>query len=128
MLIRFTEVGLIDDALFAQLWVSSRHRSKGLSGRALSQELRRKGVDDEVARAAVGELEPGVELATARDLVQRRLPASRGQTTEARLRRLAGMLARKGYPAGLAFRVVKEALAAEGEDVVLDTDGLAALE
>lgn len=128
VLIRFTEVGLIDDALFAQLWVSSRHRSKGLAGRALSQELRRKGVDDEVARAAVGELEPEVELATARDLVQRRLPTSRGQTTEARLRRLAGMLARKGYPAGLAFRVVKEALAAEGEDVVLDTDGLAALE
>ena len=28
-----------------------------------------------------------------------------------RVRRLAGMLARKGYPAGLAFRVVRDALA-----------------
>ncbi|MFP8962884.1 recombination regulator RecX, partial [Streptomyces nanhaiensis] len=29
----------------------------------------------------------------------------------------AGMLARKGYPEGLALRVVREALEAEGEDV-----------
>jgi regulatory protein len=39
------------------------------------------------------------------------------------------MLARKGYPSGLAFRLVKEELEAEGTDVpVLDTDGLSALE
>ena len=34
----------------------------------------------------------------------------------ARTRRLAGMLARKGYPPGLAFRVVRDALVEEGID------------
>ena len=124
VLARFSEVGLVDDVLFAQLWVSSRHRGRGLAGRALSQELRRKGVDEQVLRAAVDELDPEQELATARALVARRLHTSRGLEPQARVRRLAGMLARKGYPAGVAFRVVREALDAEGLDPELVPDDL----
>ncbi len=126
VLSRFAEVGMIDDALFSRMWVSSRHRGRGLAGRALSSELRRKGVDEDVVRDAVAELEPEVELATARELVRRRVPATRGLSADARVRRLAGLLARKGYPAGLAFRVVREELAAEGTEVPevdLDDDG-----
>ena len=119
---RLSEVGMIDDALFAQMWVSSRHRGRGLAGRALSHELRGKGIDDELVREAVGTLEPEQELATARALVHRRLKATSGLATEVRVRRLAGLLARKGYPAGLAFRVVREALAAEGVDPGLVPD------
>jgi regulatory protein len=128
VLSRFAEVGMIDDALFAQMWVTSRHRGRGLAGRALTQELRRKGVDDEAVAEAVATLDPEQELATARALVDRKLPATRGLATDARVRRLAGMLARKGYPAGTAFRVVKEALAAEGEEAELAFDQLAALD
>jgi regulatory protein len=112
---RFAEVGLVDDALFASLWVTSRHRGKGLAGRALSQELRRKGVQDELVEQAVEQLDPELQLETARSLVRRRLASTRGLTTDARVRRLVGVLARKGYPAGTAFRVVREALAREGE-------------
>jgi regulatory protein len=128
VLSRFTEVGMIDDALFAQMWVTSRHRGKGLAGRALSQELRRKGVADDQVAEAVATLEPDQELATARALVERRLGSTGGLPTEARVRRLAGLLARKGYSAGLAFRVVKEALAAEGEAAELAFDALSALD
>lgn len=125
---RFAAAGMVDDALFAQMWVSSRHRGKGLAGRALGQELRRKGVDDELARAAVEQLDPDVELQTARALVARRLGGTRGRPAEVRLRRLAGLLARKGYPAATAFQVVREALAAEGESTDLPFDQLQALE
>lgn len=130
VLSRFTEVGLIDDAAFAQLWVSSRHRSRGLAGRALSQELRRKGVEDDVVRAAVDGLDHEQEAATARALVQRRLRSTRGLAPEVRVRRLAGLLARKGYPPGVAYRVVNDALAEEGAEPELtpDTDDLAWLE
>ena len=127
VLSRFAEVGMIDDALFAQMWVTSRHRGKGLAGRALSQELRRKGVADDTAAEAVATLDPDLELATARSLVERRLRTTVGLPTDARVRRLAGMLARKGYPAGTAFRVVREALAAEGEEAELGFDELSAL-
>ncbi|MCW2613677.1 MAG: Regulatory protein RecX [Frankiales bacterium] len=128
VLSRFAEVGMIDDALFAQMWVTSRHRGKGLARRALSQELRRKGVDDDAVAEAVATLDPEVELATARALVDRRLRTTTGLTTDARVRRLAGMLARKGYPAGVAFRVVKEALAAEGVEAELAFDELSGLD
>ena len=128
VLSRFAEVGMIDDALFAQMWVTSRHRGKGLAGRALSQELRRKGVADETAAEAVASIDRDQELATARALVDRRLRSTAGLTTDARVRRLAGMLARKGYPAGTAFRVVREALAEEGEEAELAFDELQALE
>ena len=126
---RFADVGIVDDAVFARMWVDSRHRTRGLSARALGQELRRKGVDESLVREAVDQLDPDDEVATARALVRRKLPPTRGLATEARVRRVAGMLARKGYPAGLAFRVVKEELEAEGAELpVLDTDGLSALE
>jgi regulatory protein len=128
VLTRFTDVGLIDDAALAQQWVSSRHRSRGLAGRALTQELRRKGVDDDVVREAVDGLDDEQQEATARALVERKLRATRGLPTDARVRRLAGMLARKGYASGLSFRVVKQALADEGEQIALDTDGLSALD
>ena len=128
VLSRFAEVGMIDDALFAQMWVTSRHRGKGLAGWALTQELRRKGVDEPAIADAVGALDPQDELATARALVARRLPATRGLTADARVRRLAGLLARKGYPAGMAFRVVREALAEEGTVAELAFDDLQALD
>jgi regulatory protein len=111
---RFTSAGLIDDAAFARAWVESRHYGRGLSGRALAAELRQRGVDDSQIKEAVDELGPDAEVRTARRLVERKLAATIGQAPEARVRRLAGMLARKGYPPGLSFRVIREALEAEG--------------
>ena len=113
---RFADAGLIDDAAFARAWVESRHHGRGLSGRALAAELRQRGVNDDQIREAVDELGPDAEVETARQLVARKLAASRGEPPQARTRRLAGMLARKGYPPGLAFRVIREALEAEGAD------------
>ena len=115
VLSRFEDVGLIDDAAFARAWVDSRHHSRGLAGRALSAELKRRGVAPDEIRAAIEDrLDPEAEVSTARLLVDRKLRSTRGQPPEQRIRRMAGMLARKGYPSGLAFRVIREALEAEG--------------
>jgi regulatory protein len=112
---RYTEVGLIDDVAFARAWVQSRHTGRGLARRALAAELRQRGVADDTVNEAVEELDPGQEEAAARDLVAKRLPATRGLDPVKRTRRLLGMLARRGYPGALAYRVVREAL--EKEDV-----------
>ncbi|MWA04456.1 RecX family transcriptional regulator [Actinomadura sp. LD22] len=116
VLSRFTDVGLIDDEAFARAWVQSRHAGRGLARRALAAELRRRGVADETVSDAVEALEPDQEERTARALVDRRLPGTRGVDPAKRMRRLVGMLARKGYSPGLSYRVVKEALADEGTD------------
>jgi regulatory protein len=117
---RFTEVGLIDDAAFARAWVNSRHTGRGLARRALGAELRAKGVDPEVAAAALEEVDPQDEWDAARRLVARRLPAMQRLDRQTAERRLIGMLARKGYGGGLAGYVVREALDERGDDA--DTD------
>jgi regulatory protein len=123
VLARFTELGYIDDAAFAQAWVQSRHAGRGLARRALAHELRARGVDEPTLREAVDDLDPDAELTRARELVARRLAGTKGLPVEARVRRLAGMLARKGYPAGLAMRVVREALAGEvADDLIVGLD------
>ncbi|MYU35948.1 recombination regulator RecX [Streptomyces sp. SID8358] len=120
VLSRFEDVGLIDDAAFAGAWVESRHRGRGLARRALVRELHTKGVDSALIDEAVGQLDSEQEEETARALVDRKLRSTRGLDRDKRLRRLAGMLARKGYGEGMALRVVRQALEAEGEE----TEGL----
>lgn len=116
VLSRFEEVGLINDSAFADAWVESRHHGRGLARRALARELRTKGVESTLIDEAVGQLDSEQEEATARELVARKLRSTRGLDRDKRLRRLAGMLARKGYGEGMALRVVRQALEEEGED------------
>ncbi|GGY25882.1 recombination regulator RecX [Streptomyces djakartensis] len=116
VLSRFEEVGLINDSAFAEAWVESRHHGRGLARRALARELRTKGVDPTLIDSAVSQLDSEQEEVTARELVDRKLRATRGLDRDKRLRRLAGMLARKGYPEGMALRVVRQALEEAGED------------
>jgi regulatory protein len=129
---RYDEVGIIDDAAFARAWVSSRHAGRGLARRALADELRRRGVDGDTASEALGELSEETEAETARALVDRKLRTVRGEP-DAVFRRLVGMLARKGYPPGVAIRAVKDALAAQSAEAAefaeqIDADALAEAE
>lgn len=129
VLARYSEVGMVDDRAFARAWVTSRHHGKGLAGRALAGELRRKGVEADAIGAALDEIGGDVQTRTARELVDRKLRGDRGGSPDATLRRLVGMLARKGYPPGLAFRVVRDALAEADMSVDEDAESLeAALE
>ncbi|MEU4542868.1 recombination regulator RecX [Nonomuraea dietziae] len=114
---RFTELGLINDEAFAEAWVDSRHHGRGLARRALAAELRHRGVDSDTVNEAVERVDSDQEADTARRLVERKLASTRGLDAQVRTRRLAGMLARKGYGAGLAYRVVREALENEGVEI-----------
>lgn len=120
LLDRFTELGLIDDEAFARTWVAQRgaggSTSRSLARRALAQELRRKGVDAEVAGAVLDEVDPADEEEAARVLVCKKLRTLRDVDNVTATRRLVGLLARKGYPSGVAFSVVRDELARAGRD------------
>jgi regulatory protein len=111
---KFEEARLINDADFADMWVRSRSQSRKLAKGALRRELSEKGVDQETAAAALEQISDAEEEAAARSLVERKLRsgtdlgdrAERDKTT----RRLASMLARKGYQPSQAFRIVSEVL------------------
>nr|WP_323794421.1 regulatory protein RecX [Nocardioides sp.] len=125
LLDRFEEVGLIDDEAFARLWVSHRQPGKGLARRALAQELRRKGVDDEIAREVLDEVDPADEEEAARRLVRKKLRTLTRVDDTVATRRLVGLLARKGYGSGISFAVVRDELkAARSAEAVEDDDVL----
>lgn len=110
LLDRFEEVGLVDDAAFAREWVEQRQSGRGLARRALAQELNRKGIEDDVAREVLDEIEPDDEVEAARMLVRAKLRSVRLLDRDKAVRRLVGVLARKGHSSSVAFRVVKEEL------------------
>ncbi|WP_431830678.1 regulatory protein RecX [Propioniciclava flava] len=111
---RFEDVGLVDDAQFAALWVEGQQR-RMKSGRVLRQELRRKGVSDDVITEALDETADDADYTAALAFAQKRARSMTGLTPEVRYRRLAGALARRGFAPGLCHRVVHE-VTAEGEE------------
>lgn len=119
---RFEEVGLIDDRMFARMWVESRQRGRSLSCRALRSELRRKGVPDDLIVEALEIVSPEDELTAAREVASRRARSVRGLPRASQVRRLSGALARKGYGPGLSAQVVREVLADAEADGVGDED------
>jgi regulatory protein len=113
---RFEEVGLVDDAGYAQAFVESRHEVRGQGRRALAFELRRRGVDDETIGGALEAVDDDREFATACRLAQNRARRLQGLPVEVRLRRLAGFLARKGYSGDVVARAVREVVGGAGAD------------
>lgn len=113
---RFTEVGLIDDAAYSRLWVESRQRTRGSARSVLGQELRRKGVDDTLIQEALAGIDPAAERDRARELVRVKARSLGRLDDAARVRRLVGMLQRRGYSSGVAFSVVREELGEVGPE------------
>jgi regulatory protein len=112
---RLESVGLIDDEDFADQWVRSRQANAGKGKRALAAELRTKGVDDDVIADALSGIDAAAERVRAEQLVERRLRRETlGDGDDGKvMRRLVGMLARRGYSQSMAVAVVTDALAAE---------------
>jgi regulatory protein len=123
---RLTEVGLIDDAAYAEAYVSAKHRDRGLGRAALRTELRRKGVDPTVAEAAAAGIDDEAERRRATELIAKRLDSAMFAGPDAARRRLLGLLARRGYPPGLAIAVVDDALRGFVTDEVPDSDDIGA--
>lgn len=106
---------LIDDTLFATEWVRQRAARRGKSAKALDMELRDKGVAADVRAAALAQITEADEEAQARALAKKKAgsiktkPADRAEYDKA-LRRVVGVLARRGYGSGMSMRIAREAL------------------
>jgi regulatory protein len=114
---RLEEVRLVDDAEYADMIVRTRHTERGQARRAISAELYRRGVDTETAAAALEQVDGDDERAAAAELARKHVARTRGLDRDKRVRRAVGALGRKGHSPSVAFAAVKEALAAEGDDV-----------
>ncbi|AQP44606.1 regulatory protein RecX [Tessaracoccus flavus] len=107
---RFTGVGLVDDEAFAAALTSTRS-TVGQRGRhRIRAELQAKGIDREVAESALADLDPDDELEAALALARRRARSMTSLEPHVARRRLAGVLARRGFPSSVVSAAVSEAL------------------
>lgn len=113
---RYREVGLLDDSALAASIARTRHQERGKSRRAIDQELRRKGFTGEDIDAALEQISSDDEWEAARILASKRWNSLSGHEEPVKVRRVVGMLGRKGYSPDLAFGVVKELQRADRAD------------
>jgi regulatory protein len=107
---RLEEVRLVDDASFAVDWVTSRQQRRHLSRRLLRRELQAKGVESSHINSALDRIDRNAELTSARDLVERKRAAMNGLSRDVQYRRLAGILGRRGFDAGITTQVLADVL------------------
>lgn len=111
----FLNSKLLDDELFASEWVRQRSQRRGKSSRALDQELREKGISQQLRTVALEQIDGDKERETARAVARKKarsetkVPQDRAEYDKA-LRRVLGALARRGFPAGLSMQLSREAL------------------
>jgi regulatory protein len=112
LLDRLQEVGLVDDASFAVDWVTSRQQRRHLSRRLLRRELQAKGVEPSHIDSALDRIDRDAELTSARDLAERKRATMNGLSRDVQYRRLAGILGRRGFDAGITTQVLADVLGA----------------
>jgi regulatory protein len=119
---RFTDVGLLDDAELAGMIARSQLAERSLSRRGIAAELRRRGIDDDDARAALDTIDDDAEDEALRELVRKRLARTAGLDRDVRVRRVMGVLARKGYAPGPALAAISAELGAERSELAARDD------
>lgn len=104
---KLSDYDYIDDAKFAQAWITNRRLLKPTSLRRLRQELIQKHVSKEVIEAALTEDE-GDETASLKEVIEKKRSQSRYQDPQ----KLIAYLLRQGYNYG----DIKDALQSTTED------------
>lgn len=112
----------VNDKRFTENFIRSKQEYSGLGKRALSFELKRKGIDSDIISEALSEIDSDTEYENAKKLAYSKLKSSKNLDHQKRVNRLVSMLARKGYDAGISFSVVKEVLQQEKDEQELDNE------
>lgn len=103
----------VDDAAFAQSWVENRSTFRPRGSRLIAQELRSKGIDKETIETTLADADLD-DRASALAVAQSKLRSLADADPETRRRRLAGLLARRGFAWSVVGPVLNEVLGADG--------------
>lgn len=113
---RLAGSGLIDDTQFTEAWVRAHSSSRPAGPRRLSWELRRKGVDAEIIRAALGRIDAETELDLALKVGRQKAESVRGEPLPVARRKVAAALQRRGFSWEVTSRVLATVLAPGEEE------------
>ena len=101
---RLARLEMLNDVAFSDAWVRSRTANKPMGKSRLKWELRRRGVDREVAEQAVAQVDDLQEYELARRLAEPKI-SRLGIGIDAR-KKVAGYLQRRGFGWGIVSRVI----------------------
>ncbi|GAB4496529.1 MAG: RecX family transcriptional regulator [Anaerolineales bacterium] len=102
---RLRDTGLANDNDFARAWVENRNTFRPRSRRALTMELRQKGLDEETVKSAVSDVD---ESALAYDTARKRASRFQGLEWSEFRKKLSEYLARRGFPYSVIAPVVTQ--------------------
>lgn len=112
LLDRLAELGYLDDVRMAEHLVDRLRERKGLGNAGLRRALRERRLDSEAIDQALAGLDRDDEFARAAELASSRAGRLRGLDHDTAMRRLVGVLQRRGYSQGVAMIAAGEALVA----------------
>jgi len=102
------DAGLLDDRLFAKLWINDRLLHRPASRRAIASQLLEKGVAREVIEPLLDEAYPPErEREVALRLASERYERLGGLDAAHRARRTVDHLARRGFRRSIAIQLVR---------------------
>ena len=113
---KLEEMKYLSDAQYAKNFVMSKQTFKNVGERRISQDLRQKGIPQDIIDRVFEENTEDDERERAKELLSKRLRSTRNVERQKRINRLVGYLSRNGYNGSIAFAVVKEALDAESDE------------
>ncbi|HEU5222843.1 MAG TPA: regulatory protein RecX [Candidatus Lumbricidophila sp.] len=107
---RYERLGYLNDVRLAEQVVHKASSRRGFGSGALRSELRRRGIDRDLAAEAVDALDGDAERANAAEVAERRARQLLGLDRATAERRLSAFLMRRGYSGDVIREAVASAL------------------
>ncbi|AYX81642.1 MULTISPECIES: regulatory protein RecX [Corynebacterium] len=122
-----TRSGLVNDELFASEWVRQRFASRGKSKMVLNRELQEKGIDASLRADALEQITHNAEEEVARKLAAKKAATIKTvapdfNSKQKDLRKVVGVLARRGFPSELSMSIARDQLEERYRELEEDTD------
>lgn len=122
-----TRSGLVNDELFASEWVRQRFASRGKSKMVLNRELKEKGIDSSLRADALEQITHNAEEEVARKLAAKKAATIKSvapdfNSKQKDLRKVVGVLARRGFPSELSMSIARDQLEERYRELEEDTD------
>jgi regulatory protein len=127
---RLSSEGYLNDTLFAEQLTTQRIHSQKKGRNFIKQELQQKGLSKDRIQEAMSQVDSETEYKLALGLAKKKYRSESDQDPSKARRKMAGFLARRGYPGSVVSRVLRElkfnqgAEEEEWSDFVGDDDDL----
>lgn len=105
---RLRSEGYLNDTLFAEQLTQQRVRSQKKGRHFIKQELQQKGLSKDRIQEAIAQVDPETEFHMAFELARKKYRLETDADPMKVRRKIAGFLARRGYPGSVVTKVLKE--------------------